>query len=152
MVRALLLFGSLPEPVGQGLTNWPANPILKTYGQVGRWLKAHISPHSSVGALEIGLSGNCAQRRLFGFAGFNQSDIAYQFAPTSTYQDSATRALRASKPDHVALDKDTSSHLSKGDSSSTSCLSLGDYVLSRARLAASPEAFWLRLCQWRGEA
>ena len=150
MVRLLLLFGSLPEPVGQGLTNWPANPILMSYGQVGWWLKAHTSSHSSVGALEIGLSDNCAQRRLFGFAGFNQSDIAYQFAHTSTYQDSATRALRTRKTDHVALDKDTSSRLSKGDSSSTAYLSLGDYLLSRARLAASPETFWLRLCQGRG--
>lgn len=76
---------------------------LESYQAAGEWLRAHTSPESSVGALEVGAIGYYAQRRMIDFAGLLQPQVALRLAPTTTYDDAAIWAIQQFQPDYVVL-------------------------------------------------
>lgn len=73
------------------------------YRAVGEWLKENTDQGSGVGALEVGMIGYYAQRRMVDFAGLIQPDVAAQFTSNTTYEDAAIWAMERYGPDFLVL-------------------------------------------------
>ena len=83
-----------------------ADPRYAIYRAVGEWLKAHLLPGDTVGALEVGIIGYYSQRPMIDFAGLVQPDIAARLTPSTTYEDSALWAVKHYKPSFLVLHDD----------------------------------------------
>jgi hypothetical protein len=103
-----LLLLTLVAPLIQGLVwaGWRSDPRLGLYTEIGQWLAVHTPVDATVGALEVGIIGYHAQRPVVDFAGLVQPEVARGFTASSTYQDSATWAIQAYRPDYVLLHRD----------------------------------------------
>jgi len=100
----LLLIALLaPLLAGTARAGWRTDPRLEVYRDIGQWLDAHTPPQASIGVLEVGIIGYYAHRRMIGFAGLIQPDVARWLTPTTTYQDSAAWAISTFQPDYVVL-------------------------------------------------
>ena len=73
------------------------------YREVGEWLRANTAPENTVGTLEVGIIGYYSQRPMVDFAGLIQPEVAEQLTPSATYADSADWAIRAYRPEYLAL-------------------------------------------------
>ena len=73
------------------------------YHDIGQWLQSNTLSDASVGALEVGMIGYYAQRRMIDFAGLLQPDIAMQLKPNATYEDAALWAVDHYHPDYLVL-------------------------------------------------
>jgi len=73
------------------------------YRQVGTWLDENTPPDASVGTLEVGIIGYYAHRRVIGFAGLIQPDVARQMALETTYQDTTLWAVQHYHPDYLVM-------------------------------------------------
>ena len=76
---------------------------LPSYQAAGEWLRAHTAPESSVGALEVGVIGYYAQRRMIDFAGLLQPQVALRLGADTTYDDAAIWAIQHFQPDYVVF-------------------------------------------------
>jgi hypothetical protein len=92
-------------PQGAGLVYMRAHPDprAEVYREAGRWLAQNTPPEASVGTLEVGIIGYYARRRMVGFAGLIQPDVARQMKQQTTYQDTASWAMRRYRPGYLAL-------------------------------------------------
>jgi hypothetical protein len=79
---------------------------LPVYSRAGQWIDAHLPAEASVGALEVGILGYYARRRIVDFAGLIQPEVQAQMSQDTTYQDTATWAVQHYRPDYLALDGD----------------------------------------------
>jgi len=75
------------------------------YRAVGEWIAGHTPPEASVGALEVGIIGYYADRRMVDFAGLVQPDVARHLEAGSTYDDAAVWAIGAYRPDYVVVER-----------------------------------------------
>jgi hypothetical protein len=73
------------------------------YREVGIWLNQNTPSDASVGTLEVGIIGYYARRRMIGFAGLIQPDVADQMGKETTYQDTARWTTRQYHPDYLVL-------------------------------------------------
>lgn len=73
------------------------------YREVGTWVSQNTPEDASVGTLEVGIIGYYAQRRLVGFAGLIQPEVALQMDRDTTYEDTARWAVREYRPDYLVL-------------------------------------------------
>ncbi len=73
------------------------------YRQVGTWLDENTPPEASVGTLEVGIIGYYAHRRMIGFAGLIQPDVARQMGEETTYQDTTLWAVQHYHPDYLVM-------------------------------------------------
>jgi hypothetical protein len=73
------------------------------YRSVGEWLADNSSSDASVGTLEVGIIGYYARRRMIGFAGLLQPEVAQQMTTDATYQDTAQWAIATYRPDYLVL-------------------------------------------------
>lgn len=100
------------------------------YREVGAWLDANTSQDASVGALEIGIIGYYARRRMVDFAGLIQPEVAHQMALETTYADTARWAVKRYQPDYLVLDPRAFPDLA--DSlTNTSCVALKTFQDAR---------------------
>lgn len=99
----LLLF--LLWPQGKGLWYLHRYPDSRVdiYREVGMWLSENTDAEASVGTLEVGIIGYYARRRMIGFAGLIQPDVAQQLSQEATYQDAAIWAVETYQPDYLVL-------------------------------------------------
>lgn len=79
------------------------DPRLAIYRRVGDWLKGHTPADASVGALEVGIIGYYAERRMIDFAGLIQPETAQRMARATTYEDAAIWAFHRFRPDYLVL-------------------------------------------------
>jgi hypothetical protein len=102
---AVLLSLAMLYPQTAGVRYFIEHPDarLRSYQAAGEWLRAQTSPESSVGALEVGVIGYYAQRRMIDFAGLLQPEVALRLAPTTTYDDAAIWAIQQYQPDYIVL-------------------------------------------------
>jgi hypothetical protein len=77
----------------------------KLYQAVGNWLNGNTLPGQSVGALEVGIIGYCADRKMVDFAGLIQPRVAAQFDFGKDYEDAAIWAVETYKPDYLVIRK-----------------------------------------------
>lgn len=103
LLFALLLL--LFWPQGRGLWYVRQNPDCRSniYREVGIWLNQNTSPDVTVGALEVGIIGYYARRRMIGFAGLIQPAVARKMDQETTYQDTAIWAVERYEPEYLAL-------------------------------------------------
>jgi hypothetical protein len=112
-----LLILALLAPLWAG-TLWLSqnlDPRLAVYEEIGRWIEANTPSTATVGALEVGIIGYYARRPMIDFAGLIQPDVARQFGPDTTYQDSASWAIQVYEPDYVVLPQASGSGFVKED-------------------------------------
>jgi hypothetical protein len=76
---------------------------VELYRTVGQWLAEQTPPDASVGALEVGIIGYYADRRMIDFAGLIQPETAEQLTRTTTYEDAALWAIDRFHPDYLVL-------------------------------------------------
>lgn len=76
---------------------------LDMYRTVGEWLHRATPPGASVGALEVGIMGYYAERRMVDFAGLIQPEVALRLSPSTGYDDAAVWALEQFRPDYIVL-------------------------------------------------
>ncbi len=79
------------------------------YRQVGTWIDENTLPEASVGTLEVGIIGYYAHRRMIGFAGLIQPDVAQQMRQETTYQDTTLWAVQHYRPDYLVMRPDEAS-------------------------------------------
>jgi arabinofuranosyltransferase len=94
---------------------------LPSYQAAGEWLRAHTSPDASVGALEVGVLGYYAQRRMIDFAGLLQPQVALRLTPDTTYDDAAIWAIQHFQPDYIVFRPDTLPRLAQDSSLRKHC-------------------------------
>ncbi len=104
---AALMVVALLAPLGMEVLAlaWNPDPRLAVYPEIGDWLAAHTPARATVGALEVGIIGYHSRRRMVGFAGLLQPEVARQLGPTQTYQDSAAWVIQRQWPDYLVLDR-----------------------------------------------
>jgi len=73
------------------------------YHATGVWLHDHTPPEASVGALEVGIIGYYAERRMVDFAGLIQPETARRLTRTATYEDAARWAVDQFRPTYLVL-------------------------------------------------
>jgi hypothetical protein len=76
---------------------------LPIYKEVGAWLDEHTPKDASVAALEVGIIGYYAQRRMIGFAGIVRPEVAKLLTHMTTYEDAAIWAVRTYMPDYIVI-------------------------------------------------
>lgn len=76
---------------------------LPLYQAIGHWLNEHTPPEASVGLLEVGIIGFYADRAVIDFAGLLQPEVAGQFSPAATYDDTGLWAIERYRPDFLVL-------------------------------------------------
>lgn len=101
----VVLLSLLLWPQAKGLWYLRHHPDRRAriYQEVGMWLADNTPPESSVGTLEVGIIGYYAHRRMIGFAGLIQPDVARQMERETTYQDTALWAVQHYHPDYLVL-------------------------------------------------
>jgi hypothetical protein len=80
-----------------------ADPRFEIYQASGEWLGANTPPEASVGALEVGIIGYYAQRRMVDFAGLIQPEIAEQLGASASYGSAAAWAIERYQPDYLVI-------------------------------------------------
>ena len=73
------------------------------YRAAGEWIAANTDADVRVGALEVGIIGYYAQRKMLDFAGLIQPQVAQQLGETTTYEDAALWAVDTYRPEIVLL-------------------------------------------------
>jgi hypothetical protein len=76
---------------------------VEIYHTVGQWIAQQTPRDASVGALEVGIIGYYADRRMIDFAGLIQPETAQQLTRTTTYEDAALWAIDRFHPDYLVL-------------------------------------------------
>jgi hypothetical protein len=101
----IALIALLVWPQIQGLRYAYSHPDTRAriYREVGVWLAENTPPDASVGALEVGIIGYYARRRMVDFAGLIQPEVAQQMRSETTYQDTAIWAVQTYHPDYLVL-------------------------------------------------
>jgi hypothetical protein len=84
------------------------------YRAVGQWLNNHTLPGQSVGALEVGIIGYYADRKMVDFAGLIQPEVAAQLTAGDDYEDAALWAVQAYHPDYLVLQEGLFPRLEQG--------------------------------------
>ncbi len=79
------------------------NGRLHIYHEVGTWLRDNTEADATIGALEVGIIGYYAERRIIDFAGLLQPDTAAHFSPTTSYEDTAIWSAQVYHPDYLIL-------------------------------------------------
>lgn len=79
------------------------DPRREVYRDLGRWLNAHTPPDATVSALEIGIIGYYADRRMIDFAGLIRPDVAQYLAHHTTYMDAAEYVIQRYQPGFLVL-------------------------------------------------
>jgi hypothetical protein len=102
---AIILMAVLLWPSMSGLryAQTHPDPRLELYQTAGEWLHEYTPEQASVGALEIGILGYYAQRRIVDFAGLLQPHVQAQMNQKSTYQDTAQWAIEQYRPAYLAV-------------------------------------------------
>jgi hypothetical protein len=100
VLLALMLW---PQSRGVRWQSTHIDPRYYIYRDVGEWLAANTPSDASVGTLEVGIIGYYARRRMIGFAGLLQPEVARQMTSDTTYQDTARWAIRSYHPDYLVL-------------------------------------------------
>lgn len=100
----LLLLLCLPQLRGLKYLYTHPDPRANIYRDVGTWLAENTPQDASVGALEVGIIGYYARRRMIDFAGLIQPDVALQMRYETTYQDTALWVVQRYHPDYLVLD------------------------------------------------
>jgi hypothetical protein len=103
LVIVLLILMLWPQTQGVQWLSTHNDNRFRIYRDVGMWLNENTSPEASVGTLEVGIIGYYARRRMIGFAGLLQPDVASQMQYGSTYQDTARWAIEEYAPDYLVL-------------------------------------------------
>ena len=67
------------------------------------WLDENTPPDASVGTLEVGIIGYYAHRKMIGFAGLIQPDVAQQMGRETTYYDTTIWAIQRYHPDYLVM-------------------------------------------------
>jgi hypothetical protein len=104
------------------LTRQQPDNRFSIYQAVGHWLKANTLPGQSVGALEVGIIGYYADRRMIDFAGLIQPPVAAQLTTGKDYEEAALWAVETYQPDYLVLQKGLFSRLE------------ADYVIKNCQL------------------
>jgi len=88
-----------------GLSSMPGKADVRypIYRAAGDWLRENTDEDASVGALEVGIIGYFAKRKMVDFAGLIQPDVAQSLEPEDTYEDAALFALNRYSPDYLVL-------------------------------------------------
>lgn len=88
-----------------GLSSMPAKADVRypIYRAAGDWLRENTDEDASVGALEVGIIGYFAQRKMVDFAGLIQPDVAESMEAEDTYEDAALFALSRYSPDYLVV-------------------------------------------------
>ena len=76
---------------------------LAIYRAAGLWLRERTPPDASVGALEVGIIGYYAERRIVDFGGLIQPEVARQLTPATSYDEAAVWAADRYRPDYLVL-------------------------------------------------
>jgi hypothetical protein len=79
------------------------DPRFAIYRDAGEWLGANTPAKSSVGTLEVGIVGYYSRRKMVDFAGVIQPAVARQMKAQTTYDQTASWAIRAYRPDYLLL-------------------------------------------------
>lgn len=101
----VILLGLILWRQGKGLHYIYHHPDKRggIYRQVGVWLDENTPPDATVGTLEVGIIGYYAHRRMVGFAGLIQPDVARQMEQETTYQDTTLWAVQHYHPDYLVM-------------------------------------------------
>ncbi len=104
----VVLVALLLVPNLRGLAYIYRHPDVRrtVYSRAGQWIDAHLPAEASVGALEVGIIGYYARRRIVDFAGLIQPEVQAQMSQGTTYQDTATWAVQHYRPGYLALNGD----------------------------------------------
>lgn len=104
-VLYIALLALLLWPQGRGMWYVHSHPDKRAeiYREIGVWLEENTPPEASVGMLEVGIIGYYAHRRIVGFAGLIQPDVAEQMGRESTYQNTTVWAVQHYHPDYLVL-------------------------------------------------
>jgi hypothetical protein len=94
---------------------WRPDPRTPVYEEIGRWIADHSLPNATVGALEVGIIGYYAQRRVVDFGGLIQPEVARHLGLSGSYAETAAWAIGQQRPDYVALDPKAFSDLVGSD-------------------------------------
>jgi hypothetical protein len=118
--RAALAGGALILVIaaGQCSAAWEVSRArdgrLAAYQAIGEWLATRTDPQAAVGALEVGIVGYYAQRRMVDFAGLLQPETAAQLGPDRTFDDAASWAARHFQPEYVVVAEGSLPGLERG--------------------------------------
>ena len=118
LIALALLF---PQTAGVRYFVQHRDSRLPSYQAAGEWLRAHTSPDASVGALEVGIIGYYAQRRMIDFAGLLQPQVALRFTPDSTYDDVAIWAIQHFQPNYIVFRQEALPRLAQDSSLRKHC-------------------------------
>jgi hypothetical protein len=116
---------------------------IELYRKTGEWLRENTPATASVGTLEIGVIGYYAQRRIIDFACLLQPELAQQIRLGTTYDDLASHAMQAYRPDYVAMLDGFAPRIRAGEAFRRAC--------SRAvgiRAASHPGRMDIYACAW----
>jgi hypothetical protein len=100
---AVLLLLFLAQAADLAVYRAVPDPRLALYREVGEWLAANTAPDASVGALEVGILGYYAQRRMIDFAGLIQPETTERLAHSQTFADTVVWATSHFQPDYLVL-------------------------------------------------
>lgn len=73
------------------------------YRAAGEWLRERTPAGASVGAIEVGIIGYYAERRMVDFAGLIEPDVALRLTPATSYDDAALWAADRYRPEYLVL-------------------------------------------------
>ncbi len=139
LMGLLLVAVLVPLLGGTVRAGWRSDPRLEVYQEIGQWIEGHTPPQASIGALEVGIIGYYAQRKIIDFAGLIQPEVARQMTPASTYADTAAWAIQTYQPDYVLLHQPGFGGLSDSDWFQTAYAPLREFT--------NGESLWLILYQ-----
>jgi len=103
LTALLLIVLFWPSLRGVRYTWTATDPRMALYRTAGEWLREHTPEQASVGALEVGILGYYADRRIIDFAGLLQPQVQAQMTYEATYQDTAKWAIEHYRPDYLAI-------------------------------------------------
>lgn len=102
-IGLLLLLLCLPQLSGLRYLYTHPDSRAGIYREVGEWLAKNTPPEASIGALEVGIIGYYADRRMIDFAGLIQPDVGQQMRYETTYEDTAIWAVHQYHPNYLVL-------------------------------------------------
>jgi hypothetical protein len=93
-------------PQAEGLRHSYHHPDQRAaiYEAVGTWLAENAPPDATIATLEVGIIGYYAERRMVGFAGLIQPEIAQRLSRETMYREAAAWAIETYRPDYLVLD------------------------------------------------
>lgn len=103
LVIVLLILMLWPQSEGVRWRSTHTDDRYLIYRAVGQWIADNTPSEASVGTLEVGIIGYYARRRVIGFAGLLQPEVARQMTEDATYQDTAQWAIATYRPDYLVL-------------------------------------------------